>query len=126
MPPAIWARPDACDQLLDLAKSPVLRHALHVGGQLTNGLHVGRKPGKPVSRALLAVEPLTHDAAVDVNARTDFAGGVGEQCLERAGGVASQRDQMSTIRVGRMHREPRRMDRRFHVATLCCTAQDRI
>jgi hypothetical protein len=58
-----------------------------------------------VGRALLTIKPLTDDAAIDFDAGPNLARGVGEQCLERAGGVASQGDQKSTIRVGRMHRD---------------------
>ena len=79
-----------------------------------------------MGRALFTIEPLTDDTAIDFDAGTDLARGVGKLCLERAGGVASQGDQKSTIRVGGVYRDLSEWTGSSHVATLCCTAQGRI
>ena len=88
MPPRIWreifAEPDADEELLDLAERAARLHALGVGRELAHRLDVGRKPGEPVGRPLLAVEQTADDVAFDRDPLAHLHDGVCQQGVERA------------------------------------------
>src|SRR5215469_11631964 len=75
----IFAGANSHQQFLDFAEYAAVGKPLRVLGELANGLDIGRKPGEPVGRALLAVESARHQAAVDCHALAYRAAGITEQ-----------------------------------------------
>ena len=80
----IFAGADADDEILGLAEAAVIGKPLGIGGQLTDGLHIGGEPGEAVSGALFAIEDARHRAALDRDPIGDGAAGLGEQRLDGA------------------------------------------
>ena len=71
MPPSICARYSPSPMRTSSSSSSPKRagcaHALRIGGELAERLHIGGKPGQPVRGALLAVEQSGGDPAVAVD-----------------------------------------------------------
>ena len=101
----VFAESDADDQFFEFAETTDLGHARRIGRELAHGLDISRKPGEPVRGALLRIEALARNTAIKLDAGAHLAGGIGEQSFERTGGVTGERDQTSTIRIGRMHHD---------------------
>ena len=72
MPPRIcgeiFAEPDAHDEVFSLAETSGVAHPLGIGGELAHGLDIGREPGEPMGRPLLAIEQAVDEQALDRHA----------------------------------------------------------
>ena len=89
-----FAGADAHQQLLDLAEAALLAHPLRIGGKLADRLDIGREPGEPVGRSLLAIEEPLDEMVLDHHALAHGRGCLGKQFLRRARCLARQRDQL--------------------------------
>ena len=81
-------------KILDLAELAFGLHPLGIGHELAQSLDIGRKPGEPVGRALLAVEHTAHGiAAVDRHPLSDRDRGILQkrfQCPDRVLGTRDE------------------------------------
>jgi hypothetical protein len=81
----IFGRADLDEQALHLAEAALALHALGIARKLLDGSHIGRSPGEPVRRALLAFE----GGAVDRAAAGHFvADGFDRAVAQLFGGVS--------------------------------------
>ena len=93
----IFPEPDADEEFLRFRRSvPLAGHPFGVGGELTHGLDIGREPGQPMGRALLAIEQPAVDVAFDRHPLAHFRHGIGKQGIE---GRASRHGQARPVRV---------------------------
>ena len=89
----IFAGADAHQEVFDLAEIVGLHEPLRICRKLSDRLHIGREPGKPVRGALFAVERARDRAAVDRHPLGDGAAGVREQRLGGRNPLAQRRNQ---------------------------------
>ncbi len=85
---------DPHQELFDLPEAAELAHPLHVARELANRFGIGRKPGEPVGRPLLALDRLSVEAAVRRDPFAHLVGGIGEQSVGRSAGLLHQPQQI--------------------------------
>ena len=85
---------DANKKFFDLAELTHTREPLRERVHLAKRLDIGREPGKPVRRALLAIE---HTCPTRLDAFGDRTPGVFEQGLHRANGLAESGNQLICV-----------------------------
>ncbi len=90
----ILADPDLDDELLDLAEAAAGVHALRIGRELADRLDIGGEPGKPVGRALLAIEDAADRVGLDADALAHGPHRIRQQPFGHQGGLAGQGDEL--------------------------------
>ena len=90
----VFADADAHEEVLGLAEAALAREAAGIGRHLADRLGIGRKPGEPMRRVLLGLEPLGRDAAVGDDLRPHPPARLGNERRGVLRGGVGERDQV--------------------------------